>query len=104
MKEILKLNFLHKNKLVVKFCYDTKNEIASKFSTILKIKKLGVILIMPYTKEEGGLINNFAAEPKMYKAEPPTKKEQRNFIILGIFGFLVVGGSIFLAVFASSAT
>jgi hypothetical protein len=59
---------------------------------------------MPYTKEEGGLINNFAVEPKMYKAEPPTKKEQRNFLILGIVGFLVVGGSIFLAIFASGAS
>jgi hypothetical protein len=59
---------------------------------------------VPYTREEGGLINNFAVEPKMYKAEPPTKKEQRNFLILGIIGFLVVGGSIFVAVFASGAS
>lgn len=59
---------------------------------------------MPYTKEDGGRLNNFAVEPKMYKAEPPTKKDQRNFLILGIVGFLVVGGSIFLAIFASGAS
>ncbi|MGA7937028.1 MAG: ssl1498 family light-harvesting-like protein, partial [Kovacikia sp.] len=28
---------------------------------------------MRYTTEEGGRLNNFAIEPKMYKAEPPTK-------------------------------
>jgi hypothetical protein len=59
---------------------------------------------MPYTEEDGGRLNNFAVEPKMYKAEPPTQKEQRSFLILGVIGFLVIGGSIFLAVFASSAS
>jgi hypothetical protein len=28
---------------------------------------------MPFTEEEGGLINNFAPETKTYHAEPPTK-------------------------------
>jgi hypothetical protein len=59
---------------------------------------------MPYIEEDRGLLNNFAVEPKMYKAEPPSKKEQRNFLILGVVGFLVVGGSIFLAIFASGAS
>ncbi|MFM7277307.1 MAG: photosystem II assembly protein Psb34, partial [Microcystis aeruginosa] len=27
---------------------------------------------MPYTNEEGGRLNNFAAEPKVYQADPPT--------------------------------
>ncbi|WP_146006028.1 photosystem II assembly protein Psb34, partial [Fischerella thermalis] len=27
---------------------------------------------MPYTTEEGGRLNNFAREPKVYQAEPPT--------------------------------
>jgi hypothetical protein len=59
---------------------------------------------VPYIEEDRGLLNNFAVEPKMYKAEPPSKKERRNFLILGVVGFLVVGGSIFLAIFASGAS
>jgi hypothetical protein len=39
---------------------------------------------MPYTTEEGGRLNNFAVEPKVYQATPPTKTEQRNYILLGI--------------------
>jgi len=34
---------------------------------------------MPYTNEEGGRLNNFAAEPKVYQADPPTKSQQRNY-------------------------
>ncbi|BAQ65641.1 photosystem II assembly protein Psb34 [Geminocystis sp. NIES-3709] len=58
---------------------------------------------MPYTTEDGGRINNFANEPKVYQAEPPTKKEQRNYLILGILGFILVGGVIAIAFFASNA-
>lgn len=57
---------------------------------------------MPYTTEDGGRLNNFAAEPKMYTAEPPTKSEKRNFIILGVLGALIISGSIAIAVFASN--
>ncbi len=59
---------------------------------------------MPYTKEDGGRLNNFAVEPKMYQAEPPTKVQQRNYIILGTLGFLLVSGTIALAVYASNAS
>jgi hypothetical protein len=59
---------------------------------------------MPYTEEDGGRLNNFAVEPKMYKAEPPTKKEQLNYVILGVVGALLVGGLISLAIFASNAS
>lgn len=59
---------------------------------------------MPYTKEEGGRLNNFAVEPKMYTAEPPTTSEKRNFLILGVVGALVIGGTIAVAVFASSVS
>ncbi|AFZ56479.1 ssl1498 family light-harvesting-like protein [Anabaena cylindrica FACHB-243] len=52
---------------------------------------------MPYTNEEGGLINNFAREPKVYEAEPPTPTQQRNYIVLGIAAALLVGGVIFVA-------
>jgi hypothetical protein len=57
---------------------------------------------MPYINEEGGILNNFAVEPKVYKAEPPTKKEQRNYLILGIGGALLVAGVIYVAFVASN--
>ncbi len=59
---------------------------------------------MPYTTEEGGRLNNFAAEPKMYTAEPPTKAEKRNYLIFGTLGALVIGGTIAVAVFASNVS
>jgi hypothetical protein len=59
---------------------------------------------MPYTTEEGGRLNNFAREPQMYTAEEPTKKEKRNYIILGVCGFLLVGGLMAVAIFASNAS
>jgi hypothetical protein len=34
---------------------------------------------MPYTNEEGGRLNNFAAEPKVYQADPPLN---RNNVII----------------------
>ncbi len=59
---------------------------------------------MPYTEEEGGILNNFAREPKMYTADEPDKTEKRNYAILGVLGFLLVGGIIAVAVFASTAS
>jgi len=47
---------------------------------------------MPYTTEEGGRLNNFAAEPKMYQAAPPTGADKRNYLILGVGAFLLLGG------------
>ncbi len=52
---------------------------------------------MPYTTEEGGRLNNFAREPKVYKAEPPSQKQQLNYVILGVIGLILVGGLIFVA-------
>ena len=57
---------------------------------------------MPYTTEEGGRLNNFAAEPKVYMAEPPTKTEQRNYIILGVAAAVAVSGLLFVAFSVSS--
>ncbi len=59
---------------------------------------------MPYTTEEGGRLNNFAREPKVYKAEPPTPQQQRNYIFLGIAAIVLVGGLIFVAFSVSSAS
>ncbi len=52
---------------------------------------------MPYTTEEGGRLNNFAVEPKVYTAEPPNKSQVRNYIILGSLGMALVVGLIFVA-------
>jgi hypothetical protein len=52
---------------------------------------------MPYTNEEGGLLNNFAREPKVYQAEPPTVGQKRNYVILGVAAIILVGGLIFVA-------
>lgn len=59
---------------------------------------------MPYTTEEGGLVNNFAREPKIYEAEPPTKTEQRNYILLGIAAATLLGGVLFVAFSVSSVS
>lgn len=52
---------------------------------------------MRYTVEDGGRLNNFAVEPKMYKAEPPTNSQKRNYIILGMGGAILVGMLVFVA-------
>ena len=52
---------------------------------------------MPYTTEEGGRLNNFAREPKVYQAEAPTDGQKRTYIFVGIAGALLVGGLVFVA-------
>ncbi|NJL48778.1 MAG: ssl1498 family light-harvesting-like protein [Leptolyngbyaceae cyanobacterium SM2_5_2] len=47
---------------------------------------------MPYTTEDGGRLNNFANEPKMYSAEPPTSMEKRNYLILGGLAIALIAG------------
>lgn len=59
---------------------------------------------MPYTTEEGGIMNNFANEPKVYQAEPPTNKEKRNYLILGVLALMLVGGLITITIYASNVT
>lgn len=59
---------------------------------------------MPYTTEEGGRLNNFAREPKVYTAEPPTDRQKRNYVILGIVGTILVGGLIFVAFSVSNVS
>jgi hypothetical protein len=56
---------------------------------------------MPYTTEEGGRLNNFAIEPKMYEAEPPSTNQKRNYVILGALAAVLVGGLFFVAVSVS---
>ncbi|MGD1901096.1 MAG: photosystem II assembly protein Psb34 [Geitlerinemataceae cyanobacterium] len=58
---------------------------------------------MPYVSEDGGRLNNYAVEPKVYMAEPPTNVEKRNYLILGVGGAVVVAAVVAIAFFASSA-
>ena len=57
---------------------------------------------MPYTTEEGGRLNNFAVEPKVYRSEAPNKTEQRNYLILGVGAAVVVTSVLFVAFSVSS--
>ncbi len=59
---------------------------------------------MPYTTEDGGRLNNFASEPAVYQAEPPTDNQKRNFLILGVMGLALVAGLISVAIYASSVS
>ncbi|NMG06133.1 ssl1498 family light-harvesting-like protein [Brasilonema sp. UFV-L1] len=59
---------------------------------------------MPYTTEDGGRLNNFAREPKVYRAEPPTERQKRNYIILGITATILVSSLIFVAFSVSSVS
>lgn len=56
---------------------------------------------MRYTEDEAGLMNNFAVEPKMYEAQPPSSKEKRNYIILGSLAASLVVGLCVVAVAVS---
>ncbi len=56
---------------------------------------------MRYTVEDGGRLNNFAVEPKMYKAEPPSGNQKRNYIILGVLGMGLIGALVAVAVSVS---
>ncbi|HIK45663.1 MAG TPA: ssl1498 family light-harvesting-like protein [Leptolyngbyaceae cyanobacterium M65_K2018_010] len=58
---------------------------------------------MPYTTEDGGRLNNFANEPKMYQAEPPTTAEKRNYLILGALALALVAGLCVVAFSVSQA-
>ncbi|MDF5708930.1 MAG: ssl1498 family light-harvesting-like protein [Nostoc sp. S4] len=42
------------------------------------------------TVNEEGILNNYAAEPKMYYAEYPAIWEQRKYLIQGVFATLIV--------------
>ncbi|PLZ97747.1 hypothetical protein CEN50_13775 [Fischerella thermalis CCMEE 5268] len=59
---------------------------------------------MPYTTEEGGRLNNFAREPKVYQAEPPTAQQKRNYVILGVVAIIFVSGLIFVAFSVSNVS
>jgi hypothetical protein len=57
---------------------------------------------MRYTTEDGGRLNNFAVEPKVYKAEPPTEAQRRNYLFMGIGAIALLSSLIFVAISASN--
>jgi hypothetical protein len=59
---------------------------------------------MPYTEEEGGLLNNFAREPQMYTAEEPNSSQKRNYAIFGVLAFLLLSGVVAVGVYASGVS
>jgi len=52
---------------------------------------------MPYTTEEGGRLNNFAQEPKVYQAEPPTPAQKTQYAIMGGIAAAFVGLLFFIS-------
>ena len=56
---------------------------------------------MPYTEDETGLLNNFAVEPKMYEAEPPSAQQKKTYIIMGAVSAMLIVGLIIVAVTVS---
>ncbi|MFB2919929.1 MULTISPECIES: photosystem II assembly protein Psb34 [Aerosakkonema] len=52
---------------------------------------------MSYTKEETGLLNNFAIEPKMYVADYPTKAQQRGYLFQGFAAIVLLAGVVLTA-------
>lgn len=59
---------------------------------------------MPYTKEDGGRLNNFASEPKVYKAEPPTKTQKMLYFVAGVGAIVLVAGLIYVTILVSNPT
>ncbi len=59
---------------------------------------------MPYTTEEGGRLNNFAKEPKVYQEQDPTGTEKRNYVVLGIVAAVLVSSLVFVAFSVSSVS
>ena len=45
-------------------------------------------------EDEDGKLNNFAVEPKMYKAEPKSDTEQKNTLLVSVLGGVLVVGLI----------
>jgi hypothetical protein len=56
---------------------------------------------MPYTTDDEGRMNNFAVEPKMYAAEPPTSDQKKVYLWLGVSAAALVGGLLVIAVSVS---
>ena len=54
-----------------------------------------------YTVNEEGLLNNYAAEPSVYYASYPSLYEQRQYVMQGAIGLLIVVTSVLTALVVS---
>ncbi len=53
---------------------------------------------MPYINNDGdSRLNNFPTEPKMYVTESTSADLKRNYLTIGIIGFVLLIGSIVIA-------
>ncbi|MFN4194316.1 MAG: photosystem II assembly protein Psb34 [Thermosynechococcus sp.] len=53
---------------------------------------------MRYTTEEGGRLNNFAIEPKVYQAQPWTPQQKVRAALWVVGGLLLVAGLVAIAI------
>jgi hypothetical protein len=53
------------------------------------------------TQDERGILNNFASEPKVYLAEYPSFKQQRQYLILGGLAVALVSALVTIALSVS---
>ena len=56
---------------------------------------------MSMVTEEGGRLNNYATEPKMYLAEAPEPTQKRRYLFLGGLAFLFVSSLVATALAVS---
>jgi len=56
-----------------------------------------------YTVDDEGIINNYAIEPEMSKAEYPSPKQQQRYILLGVVAIVLVSVVVWLAFAVSQA-
>ncbi len=56
---------------------------------------------MPYINDGDGKLNNFAREPEMYKSEPLSGEQKRNYLLVGVIGSLLVLGLVVVSLTVS---
>jgi hypothetical protein len=57
---------------------------------------------MSYIKEEGGLLNNFAKEPRMYVTENAGDAQPKSYLLVIVAAIVLVGGLVGVAALAST--
>ena len=60
-------------------------------------KSLNQPLEPGYTRDDEGIVNNYAIEPEMSEAEYPSPKQQQRYIFLGAAAILFVALAIWIA-------
>ncbi|MBW4444125.1 MAG: ssl1498 family light-harvesting-like protein [Plectolyngbya sp. WJT66-NPBG17] len=53
------------------------------------------------TRNEDGILNNYASEPAMYFAELPSEEQQQNYVAQGAISVLLVTFTFLMALAAS---